>query len=207
VAWQKPFYPFKECFLSGGVTVGQIIRKRLEPEFWFYIPGGQYGFDLRAPNEISIFEVVVKGLNSQSVPGKDQPLMSFVIDGESKHPPQKIYNVQAIFLIKVNYSFCVASAFVFVPLGLQLQNIVFVIIKFAIVNNPNCLIFIGHWLMPVLEVDDAQAAVTQANVVLYEHSGVVRSPMDEAIAHGLNALVFYRSFEISAYDSTYSAHD
>ena len=61
--------------------------------------------------------------------------------------------------------------------------------------------------MPMLEVDDAQAAVTQANVVLYKHSGVVRSPMDEAIAHGLNALVFYRSFEISAYDSTYSAHD
>ena len=42
---------------------------------------------------------------------------------------------------------------------------------------------IGHWLMPVVDIDNAQAPVPEPDPVMMMEPFVIRSPMPECVGH------------------------
>jgi hypothetical protein len=58
-----------------------------------------------------------------------------------------------------------------------------VVIEFAVVDDPDVILFVADGLMAGLDIDDAQAAHSQADVSFYEKTIVVRPAMDNLLVH------------------------
>src|SRR5690242_17801137 len=63
-----------------------------------------------------------------------------------------------------------------------------IIVDFAVEQYPNAAIFIRNRLMAAGNIDDAQPAVSEANVRSQMNTGVVRTAVLQRIIHALNEL-------------------
>ena len=54
---------------------------------------------------------------------------------------------------------------------------ILIVVDLSIEDGPDGLVFIGHWLMAGLQIDDAQSAVCQADSWRRVEACIVRTPM------------------------------
>jgi hypothetical protein len=104
-------------------------------------------------------------------------------------------------------SFGVAFGAVAVPLGLQVLAYFLVIVDFAVEDNPQALVFIGDRLMTRLNINDAQPAHCQPNVLLHKESIVIWSTVGYLVVHGHQRVTADPLSSIGMEDTTDSAHN
>ena len=94
------------------------------------------------------------------------------------------------FGVRVSGEFMAARFQILAQLG--------IIVNFAVEHHPELAVFIRERLMPAGQIDDAQAAETQAQASVDENAFIIRAamndgfvhPMDELLRDGLVPLVF-----------------
>ena len=94
-----------------------------------------------------------------------------------------LHAIAAVFLVKVNDGFSVAARAVVMPLGFQFGAQFCVVVDFAVENDPDILIFVGRAAGVRLDVDDAQPAHGQANILFDEETFIIGPAMDDAAVH------------------------
>ena len=57
------------------------------------------------------------------------------------------------------------------------------IVDLAVVNDPRAAVFVENGLVPARQIDDAETPHTQPGTIRDIDAFVVRSPMDDSIAH------------------------
>jgi hypothetical protein len=80
------------------------------------------------------------------------------------------------------------------------------VIDFSIENNPNIFGFIGQWLMPALNVDDAEAAHRESDVFVNETAVIVWTTVRNALGHSGERLAQNMAGSIREEDSANSTH-
>ena len=63
-----------------------------------------------------------------------------------------------------------------------------VVVDFAVQHHPQAAVFVRKRLMPAGDVDDAQAAESQANSRADEDAFIVRAAMDDGFRHAVHEL-------------------
>jgi hypothetical protein len=69
--------------------------------------------------------------------------------------------------------------------ALQLFTEISVVVNLSVVGNVESSVFIRHWLMAGLYIDDTQTPVAQAYGTINEDAFVVRSTILDDVAHPL----------------------
>ena len=83
----------------------------------------------------------------------------------------------------MNNGFGVAFGAVAMATGLQIFAQFLVVVNFAVENDPKRLVFIGDRLVTGLNVDDAEAAHGQSDVLLDKETGVIGPAVGELPVH------------------------
>jgi hypothetical protein len=81
------------------------------------------------------------------------------------------------------------------------------IVNLAVKNDPDGLIFIGHWLAATCQIDDGQPAVAQTGVAVQMYSVAVRPSMKEGGKHALDVILRHLRRRIKDQFSRYAAHN
>src|ERR1700752_56909 len=79
--------------------------------------------------------------------------------------------------------FGVAMCAVDVATLFEFPAVISVIVDLAVVDDLQRVVFVGHRLMTGGDVDNAQAAMTEADATVDKDPGVVRSAMPDHVAH------------------------
>jgi hypothetical protein len=69
------------------------------------------------------------------------------------------------------------------PRGFELKPNICVVEDFAVIGNPDRIVFIGHGLAAGREIDDAEAAVPESNLATNAKAGSVRPAMRNEVGH------------------------
>src|SRR6202022_867451 len=125
---------------------------------------------------------------------------------KSKHAAEMLHAIAAIFLVEVNNRFGVAASAVAVPLGLEIGAQVGVVIDFAVVDNPDVMVFVGKRLMAGLNVNNAQPPHGQTDIFLDEKPFVVGSAMHNALIHAGEHVALDMPVPIREKNATDSTH-
>ncbi len=64
---------------------------------------------------------------------------------------------------------------------------------FAVVDNLQATIFVGHGLVAVGEIDDAQAAKAESHEFIAKEAAIVGTAVSDAIGHGANEIAIYHT--------------
>ena len=80
-----------------------------------------------------------------------------------------------------------------------------VVVDLAVEDDPDRAVFVGHRLMPALEVDDAQPAHAERDAVSEIHALIVRAAVHDGRAHVADLVLGYRR-AVPADDSSNAAH-
>ena len=80
------------------------------------------------------------------------------------------------------------------------------VVDFTIENDDDGAVLVEHRLLSAAEVDDAQPAMSKADVVLNEVSAIVRTTMRLGGSHPLHQEVVYRLSCVEIDDPANSAH-
>jgi hypothetical protein len=81
-----------------------------------------------------------------------------------------------------------------------------VVINFTVVDDPEILVLIGHGLVAILKVNNAQTAHGQTNISVDENSFIVRSTMDDLQAHSSKSATLNPGIPVTMKNSADSAH-
>jgi hypothetical protein len=93
------------------------------------------------------------------------------------------------------------------PLLLEGYAQFFVVVYFAVENNPHRLVFIGDGLVTGAQIDDAQSAHGETHGSFDVIALVVRSAMNDLPIHGLQHVAIGVTPGMKVVSSTDSAHD
>jgi len=77
----------------------------------------------------------------------------------------------------------VAPSAIAVTPGLEIRPQILVVIDFTIEDDPNAFVFIADRLVTGLDIDDAEAAHRQSNVLLDKKTVIVWPAVDDLLVH------------------------
>src|SRR3990172_555317 len=118
------------------------------------------------------------------IPPNQQSFFSKIKDGECEHPAKIIEQFFLLFFVKMNDHFRVTiglEPMVFFQFLLDLL----VIVDLTIECDPYRTVFVRHWLLAALEVDNGKPAVTQSHSLFEINPVPVRSSMRQRVGHML----------------------
>src|ERR1019366_3122074 len=92
--------------------------------------------------------------------------------------------IPAIFLVQMDNGLGITSRAIAMTTGLEIFPQIFVVINLTIEDDPNAPVFIAQWLMTGFDVDDAQAAHCQPDVLLDKKAVIIRTPVNDLLVHG-----------------------
>jgi hypothetical protein len=194
VAGQQTFNAGKERFVMRRSVIGQLIGQRAKIYLGFDRARFQQGFYFRGKVQVSLLVMhIIERFYTQPVARDKQFFFALVPNGKGEHSAQILHTVRAVLGVKMQDRFRVAVSLVIVAFGDQFVAMVGVVIDLAIVGNDQLARSVFHRLVPVRDIDDAQAAVAQANVSVCKRTGIVRPAMSDHIAHPAQNIFVYLS--------------
>ncbi|SRR5260370_19767935 len=107
----------------------------------------------------------------------------------------------------MNNGFSVAFGAVAVATGLQVFAQFLVVVNLAVENDPERLIFIGDRLVTGLNVDNAEAAHGQSDVLLDKETVVIGPAVDDLLVHRRQGVAADLLSSIRLDNATDSTHD
>jgi hypothetical protein len=133
---------------------------------------------------------IEQGLDTEVVAVEDELALALtkVGDGERPHAVEACRAARAPFLIRVDDDLAVAAGAKDVPGGHKLGVQLAVVVDLAVVHQPDRLVFVGDGLVTAFAIDDAEAAVTEADGGPLERAGVVGTAMHEGGGHAAEEL-------------------
>ena len=93
-----------------------------------------------------------------------------------------------------------------VAAGFEIRAQLLVVVDFAVVNNPEVLVLVRDWLVPCLDVDNAQSAHGQSNVALHKEPVIIRTTVHDLRIHIRQRVAFHVPDPTETKDSANSAH-
>src|SRR5215472_11958752 len=187
------------------VAEGEILCKGMTIEFSRY-GKGQDCFNFRSKQKNAAIPAVIEGLDAKSIAGGEQNPLSPVPDHECEHAVEMGDALATIFLIGMHDRLSVTAGAISMSLGFKLGAQPGVVIDFPIEHNRDVLGFVGQWLMPGLNVDDAQAAHRESDVSVDEEAFIVGTAVRNALGHRCQRLALNATGFIREEDAANSAH-
>ncbi len=114
--------------------------------------------------------------------------ISHIVECNCKHSIQISGEISSVFFICVNDDFGVCFRLKYMPPGFQFPSHFPKIIDLPVEHNANCSVFVEYRLLSSLNVYYREAAHSHCDSILNAHSVVVRSTVDNRIAHLLQLL-------------------
>ena len=102
---------------------------------------------------------------------------------QSEHSVHAFEEFDAILLVEMNQRFGVARGFVNVPLANQFGAYRTLVIKFAVIRNPDGAIFVRHRLATTGDIDDREAAMSQCAGAVEVEAIAIGASMGDSSGH------------------------
>ena len=144
---------------------------------------------------------VVQRLLAHAIAPQEQSLPAHIPDREREHAVQTLDAGIAVFLVEMHQHFGVGPGAKSMTARFQLRPQLLEVVDLAVEDHPEGAVFVAHRLMAAGEIDDRQAAESEANCRSTAAWGrdpstvVIRSAMDQCIRHAGENLGIHRSIE------------
>ena len=166
-----------------------VLEQRLD------LAGEEQAAGLRRARVVERLDAEVVAVQHELAAAPVLPGAAQVGDGERPHAVEARGAGGAPLLVGVDDDLAVAVRAEGVAGGLELGAQLAVVVDLAVVDEPDGLVLVGHRLVPALAVDDAQAAVAEADGRRLEGAGVVGAAMHDGGGHAPEKLPVGRAGE------------
>src|SRR6476620_3037822 len=122
-------------------------------------------FDFGAEEQCATVVSIVQRLNAQPVTRDEQSFSRSVPDGKGEHSTQVLDTLRPILLIQVDDAFGVAVGTIAMTAHFKILAQVLMVVDFAVEDDPDAAKFITERLVASLNIDDAEAAHSETDVV------------------------------------------
>src|SRR6266850_244254 len=134
----------------------------------------QQGLDLGCEDEKVFSRVVVHGFDAKAVANQQKALLPAVPNRECEHAAKIFHAFDAVLFVGMDNGFRVGAGSELMAARNQIRRKIGEVVDLAVEDNYNGTVFIENRLLSAAEIDNAQAAMPQADVVLDEVTLVVR---------------------------------
>jgi hypothetical protein len=193
---------------GGNVFMGEISRERNPVHVMRHERMLQKRLELRSKKKRPVLPHVVEGFLAHAVARHKQLPLSRVPERKRKHAVQAAEHAFPILEVEVKQHFGIgarskAVAFAF-EFGAQFKEVV----NLSVEDNARGAVRTPHGLMPSLEINDAEAPMSQRYVLVQIETAVVGPAMAEHVTHGAQRLLrlMPRGRGISADPACNAAH-
>jgi hypothetical protein len=112
----------------------------------------------------------------------------------------------SVLLVQMDDSLCVAFGAIPVATRFEIFSQILVVINFTVEDNPDVSVFIAQGLMSGLNVDDAEAAHRQPDVLFDKEAIIVRAAVDDLLVHSGEQVTIYTPGPLGMKDTADSTH-
>ena len=184
VAGEQAVHPLEKGLVEGGILEGEVELQSVGVELLLEARVGQEALALRAEEKQFPHLGVVEGLDAEGIPGAEQLLFLPVPDDEGKHTPQLLQHPRPPLHVAVEHHLGVAVGAEAVALGNQLLPQLPEVVGLAVVGDDVSPVGAEDGLLPLLQVEDGQAAVGDAAMLVGVLPLAVGAPVADGVAHG-----------------------
>ena len=167
---------------------------------------GQDRFDLRGEDDLFRITVIIERFDPDAVARYQQGLLIFIPDSKAEHAVELLETVQPVFLVEMQHHFRVGFGGKLVPLLQQCRTVVDKIVDLAVEHDYLAFVRGEDRLMPAAQVDDAQAAHPQTDVLLHEKAFVIGPAMGHGVGHQPQIAFLHRFIFIEIIYADNTAH-
>jgi hypothetical protein len=112
----------------------------------------------------------------------------------------------SIFFVQMDDSLCIALCAITVAARFEIFSQILVVINFAVEDDPDVSVFIAQGLMSGLNVNDAEAAHRQPDVLFDKEAIIVRAAVDDLLVHSGEQVTIYMPGPLGMKDTADSTH-
>ena len=167
---------------------------------------GEDRLDLGAEDQGAVGLRVEEGADAQPIAGQEQGAVPAVPDGDRELAVEAGQAVRAVLLVRVQDDFGVARGREPVSPALQLQSQLRVIEDLTVEHDPQGPIFVGDGLLAGAQVDDAQARIPEADVIVEVDPELVGPAVADRPEHRAEGGFLRRPSPAEVADSDDAAH-
>src|SRR2546430_3432716 len=117
-----------------------------------------------------------------------------------------LYTLAAVLFVEMDNGLGIALRAITVAAGFEIRAQLLVVVDFTVVNNPEVLVLVRDWLVPCLDVNNAQSAHSQSNVALHKEPVVIRTTVHDLRIHMRQRVAFHVPARTETKNSANSAH-
>ena len=139
--------------------------------------------DLGPKQQRPAIEAVIQRLDPKPVARDKEPAFPSIPDRKRVHSAQVLNAVTPMLFIEVNDGLGVAVSPVTMPASFQAFAQFLVVVEFAVVDDPDVVLFVADGLVTGLDIDDAQPAHGQSDVSFHEEAIVIGAAMNDLLIH------------------------
>ena len=147
----------------------------------FNATASEQSLDLRSKAEYAVAMKEKKRLLTDVIAREKQSMTRTVPDRERKHTAQVAHAVGAVLFVQMDDDFGVRGSLELVTVGLEVPTEIKKVVDLAVKNDPNGAVFVRDWLAAVLDVNDAQPTMSQADHAVEVITLVVRAAVPERL--------------------------
>ena len=156
----------------------------------------EQGFDFGGKQQPAIPNGPVDGTNPKSIASNDQTLCVLIPDRDGKLASQLIPQIFPAFFPKVNDVFQVGVRRESMAAALKIRSQAFVIKELAVTDRNDRFRLILQRLLTVFQPDDTEATMPEPQPGANQQATVIRTSMDQCIAHCPQGVVRDRAMPI-----------
>jgi len=112
----------------------------------------------------------------------------------------------SVLLIQMHDSFSIAFGAIAMPLRFKVFAEFLMIVDFTVEDNPEALVFIRDWLMTSLNVDNAEPAHGQSDILFEKEAFIVGPAVRDAPVHTTQRIGLYMPVTIREENAADSTH-
>ena len=185
---RQPEDMFEQGFIRLGVAQVDMVMQRLGIQFPAYLRVEQDRFLLGSEDEAPILCIVMQRFDPEVIPGQHQPFppLPAVEDGEGEDAVQAGKGLRALVGVKLQDHLGIGGGMEAVALRQQLFAQFAVVVDLPVVDDRQAFILVEDRLIAGGQVDDAQAAVPQADLAGRVNRPGIRPTVRQDAAHRLH---------------------
>src|ERR1700691_6778442 len=125
-------------------------------------------------------------LLAKTVAGDQQFSAAFIVEGKGEHAAQLVDAFRAHFLVEMDNHFGVSVRSQAMAAAQKLSAEFGEVINLSVENYPDGAILVKDRLMAARQIDDTEAAHSEAGSIFDKDSFVIRAAMHDGLAHAVN---------------------
>src|ERR1700722_10017258 len=172
-----------EGFFAGKISESEVLGEDGTTEPCIDSGVRENRFNFRAEDQTFGAELIVERLDAQTIAREEDSLAASVPDGEGEHAAQVLNAVVAVFFVKMDDGFGVATGAVNMSARFELRAQVGVVVDFAVEDDPDGSVFVTQRLLAGGEIDNAQATHTQRGRTVDADAFIIGATVGNSIAH------------------------